>query len=372
MNFYPLSLSMSQFFDQFSGETPIHSDPVKEYMVELESEAQSKHRIITLTLWVITSCLRCGSEVLKIKHTGSLNEKWMGHVCSSTPFSCSHVGSQLYIYFYIYYPYKSTNHNHTNERACACLSVTCTFGIMSEVLYILYIYSERERERERGATAITQGQGSQICRNPCFLHKITICSNPMHLLYKKIQICITVWLYHIWQNVFQLKALSSLSLALFLSLWCWGEKSVGKKYQLWHLPDHGWWCPTRSVVGSDGLLPTSVSGHITSFPTFICMWDWHFAALHYVTKDTVKKLWLVFFFFSTVLILVLNQFLPLALSWLALGCQLKKANKPARNLPVPATDWDLTRHQWNMLIAMDIPSARIPKVVLLPIRLAVA
>ena len=129
-------------------------------------------------------------------------------------------------------------------------------------------------------------------------------------------------------------------------------------------------CQTRSVVVSDGLLPTSVSGHITSFPTFICMWDWHFAALHYVTKDIVKKT--SFFFFSTVLILVLNQFLLLALSWLALGCQLKKANKPARNLPVPATDWDLTRHQWNMLIAMDIPSARIPKVVLLPIRLAVA
>ena len=41
---------MSQFFDQFSGETSIHSDPVKEHMVELESEAQSKHRIITLTL----------------------------------------------------------------------------------------------------------------------------------------------------------------------------------------------------------------------------------------------------------------------------------------------------------------------------------
>ena len=36
------------------------------------------------------------------------------------------------------------------------------------------------------------------------------------------------------------------------------------------------------------------------------------------------------------MIIVLNQFLPLALSRLTLGRLLKKVNKPARNLPVPA------------------------------------
>ena len=34
--------------------------------------------------------------------------------------------------------------------------------------------------------------------------------------------------------------------------------------------------------------------------------------------------------------IVLNQFFPLALSWLTLGRLLKKVNKPARDLLVPA------------------------------------
>ena len=37
------------------------------------------------------------------------------------------------------------------------------------------------------------------------------------------------------------------------------------------------------------------------------------------------------------------------------GHLLKKVNKPARNLPVPVKGWDLTTHQWKILIAMEGP-----------------
>ena len=42
--------------------------------------------------------------------------------------------------------------------------------------------------------------------------------------------------------------------------------------------------------------------------------------------------------------MLVNQFLALALSWLTIGSLLKKVNKPARNMPVPAKGQDLTRH----------------------------
>ena len=65
-------------------------------------------------------------------------------------------------------------------------------------------------------------------------------------------------------------------------------------------------------------------------------------------KRLCRKLWPFFFFFILVMT-VLNQFLPPALSWLTIGCLLKKVKNPARNLPAPVEGQDLARHQWKML-----------------------
>ena len=46
-----------------------------------------------------------------------------------------------------------------------------------------------------------------------------------------------------------------------------------------------------------------------------------------------------------------NQFLPLALSQLTTGCLIKKEDKPAGNLRVPAGGQDLTRHRRKVFIA---------------------
>ena len=189
----------------------------------------------------------------------------MGHVCSSTPFSCSHVGSQLYIYFKIYYPYKSTNHNHTNERVCACLSVTCTFGIMSEVLYI-YIYSERERE---GCYCHNTGPGVTNMQKPMLfriLHKINHLLKPHAFTVQK-----NPDMYHCMIVSYMTECVSIKGFKQSLLL-CFCLSDVEVRSQLSKKINFDT-CQTRSVVVSDGLLPTSVSGHITSFPTFICMWD---------------------------------------------------------------------------------------------------
>ena len=50
-------------------------------------------------------------------------------------------------------------------------------------------------------------------------------------------------------------------------------------------------------------------------------------------------------------LIVLNQFLPPALSQMTISCLLKKVNTPARNLPVLVKGQDLTKHWWKMLIA---------------------
>ena len=77
---------------------------------------------------------------------------------------------------------------------------------------------------------------------------------------------------------------------------------------------------------SSSSMPTSVSDHITSFA---CRKDDIFAAQH-VAKDNTC---LVFFVVKMiVMMIVLNQFLPLVLSWLTIGCLLKKVNKPACDL----------------------------------------
>ena len=61
-------------------------------------------------------------------------------------------------------------------------------------------------------------------------------------------------------------------------------------------------------------------------------------------KEQGIKFWLGF----SVMMIVLNQFLPLALSRLTLGHLLKKVNIPARNLPVPAKGLYVTRRLWKM------------------------
>ena len=59
--------------------------------------------------------------------------------------------------------------------------------------------------------------------------------------------------------------------------------------------------------------------------------------------------------FGFLVMIVLNQFLPLALSQLTIGRLLKKVNQPPRNLQVPAKGWDLTRHWWKILTDMEGP-----------------
>ena len=112
------------------------------------------------------------------------------------------------------------------------------------------------------------------------------------------------------------------------------------------------WVTSNEVSGSS--LPSSVSSRITSFLLFICMWDWpHFAAQPNVAKDSTKNSWL----FSMVM-MILNQVLPLALSQLTVGRQLKKVNKPAGYLPIAAKGWYLTRLWWKMLIAIEGPKVK--------------
>ena len=70
----------------------------------------------------------------------------------------------------------------------------------------------------------------------------------------------------------------------------------------------------NEVSGSS--LPTSVSGGITSFLPFICMWYRpHFTAQFNVVKDNAENSGLFSPLFVVVMI-VLNQFIPLALSQL--------------------------------------------------------
>ena len=162
-------------------------------------------------------------------------------------------------------------------------------------------------------------------------------------------------------------SLSSFSLSLFffnlslfflfltqsLSLWHWGMKLVVRTFfYIFYINFDS--CQARVGDTEQGSsLPTSVSSCITSFLPFICLQDWpHFIAQHKVAKDNAEN---AFFFFFFVLKVVLNQFLPLALSQLTIGHLPKKVNKPARNLQVPVKVQDLTRHWWEILIAMEGP-----------------
>ena len=150
--------------------------------------------------------------------------------------------------------------------------------------------------------------------------------NPMHLLCAKMS-------RYVWQNVFELKALtlSSFSPVQSLFLWCWGVKSVVRMYQLWQLPGQSGWYQMRSMVlhcSCQFLATLLVSHH-----SFACRTD-HISQLSIISWKRMQKPWLVFF---TVVMIVLNQLLPLALTlnWKAISHLVK----PAMNLPVPVKCW---------------------------------
>ena len=58
----------------------------------------------------------------------------------------------------------------------------------------------------------------------------------------------------------------------------------------------------------------------------------HFSVQHYVTKDNAENLDLFVCVFHLRGGVVLQQFLPLAVSWLTIDCLYRKVNKSARNL----------------------------------------
>ena len=141
-------------------------------------------------------------------------------------------------------------------------------------------------------------------------------------------------------------------------MWHWGAKLFVRTYKLWQ-PGQG--------SGTGSSLPTSVSGWVTSFLLFICVRDRpHFAAQHNVLKvNTENSDFFVFVF----MMIVFNQFLLQALSWLTVDCLLKKVNKPATHQPVPVNGQGLTRQWWQFLFPWRIPGSRIPNAVLLSIRI---
>ena len=61
--------------------------------------------------------------------------------------------------------------------------------------------------------------------------------------------------------------------------------------------------------------------------------------------------------FFVVVVIVLNQFLPLMLSLLTFSCLLKKLNKAARNLDA-STSKRLKSNWWKFLIAMEHPKLK--------------
>ena len=90
---------------------------------------------------------------------------------------------------------------------------------------------------------------------------------------------------------------------------------------------------------------------------FICMWDWPNSAAQH--ERQCRKLCLVFIHSCNI---VGSKPVPSASSksprQLTKGCLIKKVNKPARNLWVPVQVRALTRHQWDMLVAMKGPKLK--------------
>ena len=152
----------------------------------------------------------------------------------------------------------------------------------------------------------------------------------------------------VWQNAFKVSG----SFSLAQSVWHLGVCKVScQNISTLTAARPGW--VILKVSGSSlpiyQFLATSpVNG---SFPPFIYMWNWlYFVAQHHNAKDAANSD--LFFFHSHD-----DSTQPVSSTSsepLVLGLLLKKVNKPARNLPVPAKSWDL----------------RILKVVLLSVRLA--
>ena len=88
------------------------------------------------------------------------------------------------------------------------------------------------------------------------------------------------------------------------------------------------WAILNEASGSS--LPTSVSGGITSFLPFICMWYRpHFTAQFNVVKDNAENSGLFSPLFVVVMI-VLNQFIPLALNQLTTYLPTKEGKQTSQ------------------------------------------
>ena len=134
------------------------------------------------------------------------------------------------------------------------------------------------------------------------------------------------------------------------------------------------WVILNEVSGSS--LPASVSGHIGSLLVscrlYVCGTK-HILQLCIMLvcyKRQCKKLMTCFL----VMVIVLNQSLPLALSRLTVGCLLKKVKKPVRNLRILLTS-ETERPRSIQALAKTVdsqegPCLSIPNVVLLSARLA--
>ena len=193
---------------------------------------------------------------------------------------------------------------------------------------------------------MNQGQGLQICRRTVFSAQNKPCShnysNPMHLQYrgeKSLDLyntCITECI-----SIKGFEHFFSCSVSISLTSRC--EVSCQNTVNSWQAWVGDNW--TRSVV------VLCLHQFLVALPASHCS---HVCRTDHILKPSIatrherlcRKLGPVFFI---VVMTVLNQFLPPTLSWLTIGCLLKKVNKPARNLPVPVKGRDLTRHQWKML-----------------------
>ena len=113
------------------------------------------------------------------------------------------------------------------------------------------------------------------------------------------------------------------------------------------LSDNGLWCRLSEHTNSDSYqarVGDRTRSVVVPFPAALlvsCHWSArrtdHILQLSMSWKTMQKTLTWVFFHSQ--------EFIPLALSCLIIGCLFKMANKQARNLPVPVKGWDLTRHQ---------------------------
>ena len=127
------------------------------------------------------------------------------------------------------------------------------------------------------------------------------------------------------------------------------------------LPGQSGWQGMRSVAVH--CLHQFVAALLVSQQPFAYRTD-HISQLSIMLWKTMQKTDIFF----VVVMIVVNQFPPLALSQLTMSRLLKKVNKPARNLQIPVEVWDLTGEK--CLLPWRVPSSRMLKVVLLSVGLA--